>query len=104
VKQALNDFKDDCGTKVVMGLYRASWLAPPQVFYAHEDHVHEAVLIAMADSVLQEHRGFPMLIDLADNMCKTMFGADHFEASIQLAYAAAGDPFSYLSERQTRRR
>jgi hypothetical protein len=103
VGQAVDDFVEECGPKIVIGMYRASRLAPAQMFYAHLDHAHEAVLIALADSVLQEHRGFPMLIDLADNLCSTMFGADTFAASTEVAYAAAGEPFRYQSERSSRR-
>jgi hypothetical protein len=84
-------------------MYRASKLSPAQTFYAHVDHAHEAALIAMADSVLQEHRGFPMLIDLADGVCRASFGATTFAVSTQLAYAHAGEPFRYLGERRTRR-
>jgi hypothetical protein len=76
--------------------------APPQVFYAHADHAHEAALIAIADSVLQEHRGFPMLIDLADTVCGSTFGADSFGALTELAYVEAGAPYQYSPERQTR--
>jgi hypothetical protein len=98
----VQDFVRECGPKVVTGLYRASEFSPCQVFYAHVDHAHEAALIAMADSVLQEHRGFPMLIDLADGLCSTIFNAGSFSASIQLAYAEAREPFRYMSERKTR--
>jgi hypothetical protein len=56
----------------------------------------------MADSVLQEHRGFPMLIDLADTICHTTFGNDIFNDAVQMAYAHAGAPLRYLTERQTR--
>lgn len=103
VGEAVQDFVEECGSKLVIGMYRASKLAPAQMFYAHVDHAHEAALIALADSVLQEHRGFPMLIDLADSVCATSFGADTFSASAQIAYASAGEPFRYLSERNTRR-
>src|SRR6266571_3824351 len=103
VREAVNDFVKECGPKIVIGMYRASRLAPAQMFYAHADHAHEAALIALADSVLQEHRGFPMLIDLADKLCSTMFGAETFAASTEVAYAAAGEPFRYQSERSSRR-
>jgi hypothetical protein len=83
-------------------VYRASRIAPPQIFYAHEDHADIAAHIAIADSVLQEHRGFPLLIDLADNVCRGVFGRDTLEAPIATAYADAGAPLQYLSERQTR--
>lgn len=99
----VQSFVDECGHKVVVGLFRASRLAPCQVFYAHVDHAHQAAMIAMGDGILQEHRGFPMLIDLADNLCSTSFGADTFAASTQLAYTAAGEPFRYLAERRTRK-
>jgi hypothetical protein len=96
-------FAKECGPQVVIGLFRASDLAPAQMFYAHKDFFHEAAIIAMADSILQEHRGFPMLIDLADQLCSATFGTDVFSASTQLAYASAGAPYRYMTERSTRR-
>jgi hypothetical protein len=103
LKADVEDFVKECGPRIVVGIYRASNLAPAQMFYAHVDHAHEAALIAMADSVLQEHRGFPMLIDLADGVCRASFGSSSFAASTQLAYAQVGEPFRYLAERRTRR-
>ncbi|MFZ0927276.1 MAG: hypothetical protein WAN11_01670 [Syntrophobacteraceae bacterium] len=101
-KKELDKFIDECGPKIITGMYRASRQSPAQVFYAHVDFAHEAALIALADSVLQEHRGFPMLIDLADDLCRNTFGADVFAASTLLAYASAGEPYRYFSERKTR--
>jgi hypothetical protein len=95
-------FAKDCGPKIVIGMYRASRLAPAQMFYAHIDHVHTAAQIAMADSVLQEHRGFPMLIDLADAICSATFSAEMFNASTQAAYSEAGEPYRHFGERRTR--
>lgn len=103
LKPAVDSFVEECGPRVVVGMYRASKLSPAQTFYAHVEHAHEAALIAMADSVLQEHRGFPMLIDLADGICRASFGATTFAVSTRLAYAHAGEPFRYLGERRTRR-
>jgi hypothetical protein len=100
--ERVRDFVDSFGEKILVGMYRASSLAPAQMFYAHAEHVHQAALIAMADSTLQDHRGFPMLIDLADGICGRIFGARDFVASTQLAYAQAGAPYQYLGERQTR--
>lgn len=96
-------FVEEAGEKIVLGVYRASAMAPAQLFYAHIEHAREAALIALADSALQGHRGFPMLIDLADTVCRATFGTDSFTASTQLAYVEAGEPFRYLTERQTRR-
>jgi hypothetical protein len=99
----VQQFIADVGSQVVVGVYRASPIAPPQLFYAHKEHAHEAALIVLADSLLQAHRGFPMLIDLADTVCRELFGANSLSVSAQLAYTEAGAPFRYLTERQTRR-
>jgi len=103
VADQVHQFVEECGPQIVTGMYRASRLCPAQMFYAHIDHAHEAALIAMADSVLQEHRGFPMLIDLADGVCRASFGGEAFSVSAQVAYAHAGEPFRYVSERSTRK-
>jgi len=102
-KQRARSFVGDTGPNLVIGIFRASRFAPPQIFYAHAEHAHVAALIAMADSTLQEHRGFPTLIDLADNVCRTTFGAGEFFDSVRLAYTDTGNPLQYLSERETRR-
>lgn len=99
----LREFVAETGPRLVVGAYRASGLAPAQLFYAHVEHAHEAALIALADSTLQEHRGFPLLIDLADTVCRGTFDTGSFNATTQLAYAQANAPGRYLAERQTRR-
>lgn len=97
-------FKSEYGDRVVIGLFKASKFTPPYLFYAHKDHVQTAALIAIADSVLQGHRGFPMLVDIADNICRSTFSPETFYSAIQQAYAEAGQPFRYLGERETRSR
>jgi len=101
-RRQVEEFCDEVGEQLVRGVYRASSAAQPYLFYSHVDHVHEAALLAMADSVLQEHRGFPMLIDLADMICRTTFGNDIFTHAVQAAYVSAGAPYRFLPERQTR--
>lgn len=96
-------FCEEVAPKILTGVYRTSKHVPPQIFYAHASHVHEAALVAMADSVLQSHRCFPMLIDLADAVCSSSFGADAFNSTVQSAYSQAGEPLRYLGERETRR-
>ena len=44
-----------------------------------------------------------MLIDLADKVCKMVFGGQTFGTSTQLAYTDAGEPFRYMAERASRR-
>lgn len=100
----MRKFRDEVAPQIVVGLYRASAMSPPYLFYAHKDYVQIAARIALADSVLQEHRGFPMLIDLADTVCSTTFGVDSFMSQVQTAYADAGQPYRYFAERETRSR
>jgi hypothetical protein len=101
--RAVRKFVDEVGPQVVRGVYRASASSPACLFYAHVDHAQEAALLAMADSILQEHRGFPMLLDIADNLCRVHFEPSSFKAIVQQSYAKAGQPFRYLTERETRR-
>ncbi len=95
-------FRDRVAPRVVVGVYRASPVAPPQVFYAHADHANVAARIAVADSVLQQERGFPLLIDLADRVCGSIYGGGSLQDLTAAAYAASGVPWRYLSERTTR--
>ena len=102
VKPEMEKFRDEVAGEIVIGLYRVSDAAPAYLFYAHRDYAEIAARIAMADSMLQEHRGFPMLIDLADTVCNSTFGTDFFMSSVQMAYSDADQPFRYMAERQTR--
>jgi hypothetical protein len=95
-------FAEELGTQIAIGVFRASAVAPPHIFFSHIDHSHEAALIALADSLLQQHRGFPLLIDLADRLCQSTFGNDVFDGAVQTAFARAHAPYNYLSEHATR--
>jgi hypothetical protein len=103
-EQWLVRFRDEVAPKVLVGMYRATQLGPAQVFYAHEDHFELAARVALADSVLQDERGFPLLIDLADRVCASVYGGGSLRELTATAYAAAGAPYRYQSERATRPR
>ena len=103
MEQGLRMFIEEVGPEILVGTYRASPYAPAQVFYAHRDYVHEAARIAIADSVHLDHRGFPMLIEMADNMCRTYFGAQSIERPTLAAFGSTDAPFRHLGERATRR-
>jgi hypothetical protein len=94
-------FLDRVASQVVIGVYRATAAAPAQLFYARADRAHFAAHIVLADSLLQEQRGFPLLIDLADHVCGAVFGGS-LQYLTETAYAAAGAPWRYFSERTTR--
>ena len=103
VRKMMEDFCAEVGSEVVEGVYRVSRTSPPYLFYAQAEYAEMAAHVAMADSILQEHRGFPTLIDLADHVCKATFDPTSFKSTVQGAYASAGEPLSYLGERETRK-
>lgn len=84
-------------SKIVMGLFRPTILAPAQSFYAHIDHSDIAGHIALGDSMLKEH-GTSMLIEMAHNVCASVFG-DSLEALAEAAYVAAGAYNRFLGGR-----
>src|SRR5262249_5948565 len=55
----LTRFREEVAKQVAVGVYRAGQFAPPQIFYTPIDVAHEAAHVALADSMLQPHRGFP---------------------------------------------
>lgn len=95
-------FQSEVASQVLVGVYRASWMAGPQVFYAHREHFELAAAVAIADSVLLPDRGFPMLIDLADRACKSVYGGGSLRELVDAAYARCGAGRRYTSERANR--
>lgn len=95
-------FRDEVAPQVLTGVYRASRLSPPQLFYCHRNHFQTAARLALADSVLQPQRGFPFLIDLGNEMCKSVYGGGSLSDLADAAYAKAGVPLRYRSERANR--
>lgn len=95
-------FRDEVTPQIVIGVYRAGRFAPPQIFYGHVEHAHLAAHIAIADSMLQEHRGFPLLIDLADSVCRRVFAADTLAPPVAAAQFGAGPAYLAGSERTDR--
>jgi hypothetical protein len=43
-----------------------------------------------------------MLIDMADGICTTYFGAETLNRPTQAAFSTVGQPYRYLDERATR--
>lgn len=87
-------FVADAGDAVAVGVFRASRHAPPFVFYgpAEPELCAQAATIALADAVIQEHRGYPMLLDMARQFCTAAFGREEFLGPIHHAYAARNEP------------
>jgi len=90
-------FIGQVASKVVIGLFRATRLAPAQMFFAHQDHADLAAHIVLADSMLQEQHGFPLLAEIASRLCNDMF-LGSLDGLAEAAYAAAGAPWRYLGQ------
>lgn len=88
------DFVGSAGEAVAVGVFRASSHAPPCVFYAPAEPAlcAQAAAIALADAVIQEHRGFPMLLDTAKQFCNAAFNREEFLGPILAAYTARDEP------------
>src|SRR5260370_11040942 len=92
LKAEVQAFVEELGPQVVIGLYRASSQAPARLLYAHRAHACLAAAIAMADIALQEHHGFPIVIDLSATVCRSTFVSSTSRGFIDQAYTEAGHP------------
>jgi hypothetical protein len=81
-------FRDQVASQVVVGVFRASLLAKPRVFYAHAEYADVAARLALADSIFQQTNGYPLLLDLAARTC-------HPPAGLAEMVATAGMPARY---------
>lgn len=74
----------------------------PYVFHAHENYFDFAAKVIARDSIFQKEKGFPLLIDYADNLCSTFFKAGDFNKIIEYQLAREGEFFSETSEETLR--
>ncbi len=98
----VNNFVNKRVTKIKVGLIKVS--QRPYVFHAHEDIFDQAARIIYRDSLFQKEKGFPLLIDYADNLCSTFFKASDFNNIIEYQLAKEGEYFSESSEENLRRK
>jgi hypothetical protein len=91
-------FIREIASQVVVGVFRATPLAPPHVFYAHADHVQVAARIAIADGMFQEETGVPLLLEMARKVGGAIFG-ESLDSLAESAYAAIGAPQRYRPHR-----
>lgn len=82
-------FRDRVASQVLVGVYRASALTRPRVFYAHREHFEMAARIAIADSALLESRGGPMLLQVAEHVCRSVYGGGHLAEMAETVQARA---------------
>lgn len=95
-RRKVKKFVERAGEAIVIGGFRATPFAPPQLFFAHAEHAIHAGLVAMADAEFQPHRGFPLLLELAGMSCATSLGIEAFQGMVESTYASAGAGGLYL--------
>jgi len=104
-RKELENFKEKYLDNLKLGVFRIG--PKPYLFEAHEEYFDEAASLVIADSLHQQLRGFPLLIDYADSICKSVLSPDDFSKTIDFKLASLGGIPSYgfeVSERLLRRR
>jgi hypothetical protein len=101
--QVFQEFLNRYGPRVVRGVLRAHRMSRPYVFYCNANRLEEAVHTLLADAANTGARGFPLLIDLADQYCSSAFRASEHTHHLNAEFTrAAGGSGMYQSERSTR--
>lgn len=98
----ISNFLTTSASKLKIGIIKISHR--PYVFHAHEDNFDLAARIIARDSCFQKEKGFPLLIDYADNLCSTYFKASDFNKIIEYQLAKEGEYLSEMSEETLRQK
>lgn len=98
----VNHFLQREGTKIQIGIIKMSHR--PYVFHAHKEYFDLAAQIIARDSLFQREKGFPLLIDYADNLCSTLFKASDFNRIIEYKLAQEGEFLAEMSEDSLRQK
>jgi hypothetical protein len=98
----VNNFINQRAMKIKVGLIKVS--QRPYVFHAHEEIFDLAARIISRDSMFQKEKGFPLLVDYADNLCSTYFKASDFNKIIEYQLAKEGEFLSEMSEETLRQK
>jgi hypothetical protein len=91
-REELDRFAQRFAEQVVIGGFRATPSSPAQLFIAPASRALEAGLIAMADASLSPVRGYPLLLQLAQQGAKTGLGIESFGGILEVAYARCRKP------------
>ncbi|MFX0209970.1 MAG: hypothetical protein ACFFDT_28575 [Candidatus Hodarchaeota archaeon] len=95
-------FIETHGDFLDVGIYKAGQRA--YVFHAHHDLFNEAAALIICDSMFQQLRGYPLLIDYADSLCSHMLASSDFRRMVDFGLAKAGSLVFEQSEGSQRRR
>jgi len=95
-------FIETHGDALDVGIYKAGQRA--YIFHGHRDCFDEAAAIVMRDSMFQQSRGYPLLIDYADSLCTHMLASSDFRRMLDFGLAKEGSlPFEQSEGDQRRR-
>jgi hypothetical protein len=97
-KTKVEDFIKNYASNILIGVIKIS--ERPYVFQAHKDIFDLAAAIIARDSMFQREKGFPLLIDYADNLCTEYFSGAQFNRMVDWELAKSD---SYLRESGERR-
>jgi len=92
----INHFLQKDASSLKIGVIKIS--RRPYVFQVHEEYFDFAAKVIAMDSMFQKEKGFPLLIDYADNLCSTFFKASDFNKIIEYQLAREGEFLSETSE------
>jgi hypothetical protein len=98
----VNNFINQRAMKIKVGVIKVS--QRPYVFHAHEEIFDLAARLLYCDSLFQKEKGFPLLVDYADNLCSTYFKASDFNKIIEYQLAKEGEFLSEMSEENLRQK
>jgi hypothetical protein len=98
----VNNFIQTRATNIIVGVIKVS--QRPYIFHAHESVFDLAAKIIARDSMFQKEKGFPLLVDYADNLCSTYFKASDFNKIIEYQLAKEGEFLSEKSEETLRQK
>jgi hypothetical protein len=98
----VNNFVNDRASKIKVGVIKISHR--PYVFHAHGEIFDLAARIIFRDAMFQKEKGFPLLVDYADNLCSTYFKASDFNKIIEYQLAKEGEFLSEMSEETLRQK
>lgn len=98
----VNNFIQTRATNIKIGVIKVTHR--PYIFHAHESVFDLAARLIARDSLFQKEKGFPLLVDYADNLCSTYFKASDFNKIIEYQLAKEGEFLSEMSEETLRQK
>lgn len=99
-RKKVQDFINDYASQIMIGVIKVSHR--PYVFHAHKSIFDLAAAIIGKDSMFQRQKGFPLLIDYADNLCSEYFSSSQFNRMVEWELAKKDTFLSESGERRMR--